>query len=237
MATIILTSGEKCLKFDTSQALYRKIDVPNGTTEIRVAITPFVTPGDGGTEQYSSALSGECLRMGFTDGNALVTGSNYTVAGVGCATGGTSNITLLDGGMGGKLFQNIVSVWDFSELSVTRTIPSGDVGASQFGIMAATDRSSIYVFRLFKSGSLDIYSEFREASGYSIGAAFPISDTTMKAYCNSYASYTSLRRQDKFAFTSESDRDLAFSRLNTFTFAWPFTTYKGHLAGMAYKII
>jgi hypothetical protein len=175
--------------------------------------------------------------MGFTDGNALVSGSNYTVAGVGCATGGTSNITLLDGSQGAKLFQNIVSIWDFNTLSVTRTIPGGDVGGSQFGIQAMTDRSSIYIFRLYKSGLLDLYSEFHAASGFSIGAGFPISDTTMKAYCNNYASYTALRRQDKFAFTSQVDRDLAFSRLNTFTFAWPFTTYKGHIAGMAYKVI
>jgi hypothetical protein len=235
MATVILTSGEKALKFDISQALYRKINVPVGSTEIRVSITPFVTPGDGGTEQYSPALAGECLRMGFTDGNSLVSGSNYTITGVGCATGGTSNITLL--GDGAKLFQNVVSVWDFNTLPVTRTISGGDVGGSQFGIMAATDRSSIYTFRLFKSGSLDLYFEFRTASGYSIGAGFPISDTTMKIYCNNYASYTNIQRQDKFAFTSEVDRDLAFTRLNTFFFGWPFTTYKGHIGGMAYKVI
>lgn len=240
MATIISVSSDRVLEFTTSETLLRKIKIDENATEVRVVMLPFVTASAGsGTEQYSPAVTKETLRFGFTDGNTLVSGSNYTISGVGVKSGDTSNITLFDNSNSTKLFQNVRSIWDFNDLPVSQSNSGGDgAGASQFGIKASDAFASIYGYRIWKSGSLDLYSEFRNQNSFGSVPSLPVSDSTISGYCNNFTSVMGgPQRRDKFTFNTESDRDTAFSRLNTVCWSWPFVNYNARVASIAYKVI
>lgn len=240
MATIISVGGEKALEFTTSQTLIRKMEISSDATEVRVVLLPFLTASaGGGTEQYSPAAAKETWRFGFTDGNTLVSSSNYTVAGVGVQTGGTSNITLYDGSDATKLFQNVKSVWDFSDLPVSQSNYGGDgVNGSQFGIKVSDGNASIYGIRMWKSGSVELYVEFRNESNWGAVPSFPVADSTIIGYCNNFTTVMGgPQRRDRFTFNNTSDRNTAFTRLNSVCWSWPFINYKSRIASMAYKVI
>jgi hypothetical protein len=259
MANIIDTlTGDRCLQLSGSEAFYRSIDIPSGSSDIRFGMM-LSTTGSGISpgQTFSPTVSVyETMLFGFTNS----TGSIPTVTpGVtyltlrNAAVGESSQLyngTLLNGSdrsgsmVGG---QSLSTFATGSFPTISNSITMGATSANMsFGINGVTSKPLGYVIRIYKNSTNQIIIEGRSKSSYDI--ASPMNFGTAPTYTTSQAedylrsiltdlSQITLITTRTFTFTNQTDRDNAFSLFNTVFFGWPFYTAPLNIHCMAYRAI
>ena len=244
MANIIITStGDKCLQLSGSEAFYRTMDVPTGSSDIRFGIA-FSASGSIRAQQFNPAVSiFETFQIGFTSGSGFVPGAgstnqhimfrNVAVGGNSVMIGTVTSCSYMSSGF---------SVNPFTQNCVGGTPTHITDQPMSFVCSMIESKPEIVVVRLYKSGSNSIVADFRFTAGVNTDHSTRPNRTESQVDswmhdCLTNLASTNQGIQYRIDFENTSLRDIAVSKIDSIFLGWPWYNIPLNIHAIGYRAI
>lgn len=259
MANIIDINGDRSLQLSGSEAFYRKMDLPSGSTDIRFGLLTSLVSGSTPLGQsFSPAVSVfETVMAGFTSNTGSI--PLYT-PGISCVIMRSASCRTSDA----RSYSTLTSVpansasiiqgyggWESQDNSLgTGSFPnaSGSVTVGVNGVPVSlnlfsswiSDKLAPFIIRAYKSGTTNIIVESRAPNSYNVNTYTSRTPSQNESYlrdCLTNVSSTTQGHSVIFGFANQTERDNAFSQLNTVFFGWPFYNVALNIECMGYRAV